>query len=105
MPAPSAVTVRIGLDLRQLPTNTRPETIDVFVVGEGDDLRHHAPPNSDVEIRHVPGAGILIGVFRGAGARAACEHAVAAYMEHAPRLPITHQLAASVDEPCQDGAP
>jgi hypothetical protein len=108
-----AVWVDIGLDLRALPANSSADHVDLFVLGEGDRLRNMAPPGVDVEIRHMPGAGVLYVVFRAATvstARAACDRTVAVYFADPPRLPIltSHGKplpAAHITEPCHDGVP
>jgi hypothetical protein len=94
----------IGLDLRALPTSATSSGIDMFVLGQGDRLRALAPPGAEVEIRHVPGTGGLIPVFRApteAEAEALCVRVVAEYLEHAPRLPVIMQPAAHLVEPCR----
>ena len=106
-----AVTVELGLDLRALPTHTSPEHIDMFVLAQGDRMRELTPAGVDLEIRHVPGWGVLYAVFRApslAGARAACNQVVKAFMADPPHLPILPPRgkapsAASITTPCHDG--
>lgn len=101
----SFVEVELGLDLRALPTHSTPGMIDMYVLGQGDDLRNLAPAGVAVEIRHVPGWGVLYARFRApdpAVARDACAKTVAAYLAHAPDLPVIHTPGAQVTTPCHD---
>jgi mono/diheme cytochrome c family protein len=108
-----AVSVELGLDLRALPTHSSPEHVDMYVLSQGDRLRDAAPAGVDIEIRHVPGWGVLYAVFRAAtlsDARAACKRVITAYMADPPRLPLlpSHgkaQSAVSITTPCHDGSP
>jgi hypothetical protein len=98
-----AAAATIGLDLRALPTNAGAQGTDMFVLGQGDRIRRLAPAGVEVEIRHVPGSGVLIPVFRAATAaeaEAVCAQVVAAYLEHAPRLPVIMEPAAQLVEAC-----
>jgi hypothetical protein len=99
--ATTAVEAEIGLDLRALPTGTSP---DQFVLGQGQDIRDLAPSGVDIEIRHVPGAGVLYAVFRSPAndARAACAQVIGAYLAHAPKLPVVMTSAAQLVTPCHD---
>lgn len=112
-PAPDApppsphrfVEAELGLDLRALPTGSTPDMIDTYVLAQGDDLRALAPAGVDVEIRHVPGWGVLVTRFRApelAAAHTACERTVAAYLAHAPQLPVIHAPGAQLTTPCHD---
>ena len=108
-PAPSHtfVEVELGLDLRALPTHSRPDMIDMYVLGQGDDLRKLAPAGVDVEIRHVPGAGVLYARFRApdpAVTRAACTRTVTAYLAQAPDLPVIHTPGVQMTTPCHDAS-
>lgn len=97
------VEAELGLDLRALPTGSTPDEIDMYVLGQGDDLRGMAPAGVDVEIRHMPGAGVLFARFRApdlATARAACEHTLEAYLAQAPRLPVIHEPGVQLTTPC-----
>lgn len=98
-----AAAATIGLDLRALPTNAGAQGADMFVLGQGERIRQLAPAGVEVEIRHVPGSGVLIPVFRAATAEeaeATCAQVVAAYLEHAPRLPVIMESAATLVEEC-----
>ena len=112
VPAPPderpAVSAVIGLDLRALPTNAGPQGADMFVLGQGSQVRRLTPAGVDVEIRHVPGTGVLIPVFRAATAdeaAATCAAVIDEYLEHAPRLPVIMQSAAILVEPCHTWEP
>lgn len=101
--AAPACSATIGLDVRALPTNAGPQGINMFVLAQGDRIRRLAPPGVEVEIRHIPGMGCLIPVFRAATAdeaEAVCRAVIAEYLEHAPRVPVIMQSAASLASPC-----
>ena len=106
-PAPTRpfVEAELGLDLRALPTHATPDAIDAYVLGQGDDVRALAPAGVEIEIRHVPGWGVLVARFRApelGAARAGCEQTVAAYLAHAPRLPVIHAPGAQLTAPCHE---
>lgn len=98
-PVARAAEVEIGLDVRALPAPPSPDGVDFFVLAQGDAIRRLAPPGEVVEIRHVPGWGVLYARFR---SRAVCESVTAKYVAAAPRLPVTGDAAAQVDEPCHE---
>jgi hypothetical protein len=88
--APEAAETELGFDLRALPTGSSSAQIDLYVVGQGSDIAGRAPRGVTVEVRHVPGTGILYLSFRsndGGAALAACRDVIAWYMPHAPTLP------------------
>ena len=108
-PAPPhrLVEAALGLDLRALPTGSTPDEIDMYVLGQGDDLRRMAPAGVAVEIRHMPGAGVLDARFRApdlATARTACEHTIEAYLAQAPRLPVIHEPGVQLTTPCHEAS-
>lgn len=98
------VVVDFALDLRALSASPDTSEINMFVLGQMDDVRGLAPRSSNVEMRHFPGAGIMYAIFRGRSARAAmdaCARTTRAYLEQAPRLPIIMEPVASVTEACR----
>jgi len=101
---PFCAQVDLGLDLRALPTSTDPDGVDMFVIGEAQDLRDVTFGEPPPRIFNTPGAGILLAKFDATTARSAltrCKQAVAEYMKTAPRLPILMTPAARVTTPCR----
>jgi hypothetical protein len=101
-PRAVVVEVELGLDLRALPVSPSEDMIDRYVLGQGDRLRERAPAGVDVEIRHIPGAGVLYARFRGSDPRSACALTIADYLADAPRLPIIDEPAVHVTTPCHE---
>jgi hypothetical protein len=97
---PVVVEVELGLDLRALPQPASAEMIDTFVLGQGDKLRERAQAGVGVEIRHLPGAGVLYARFRGPDASRVCAEVIAGYLAGAPRLPVIDEPAVHVTTPC-----
>ncbi len=102
--SPACVFASISLDSRALPTSTTPDGFDFWVRGEADDLRRAAPPGVAPRMYTGPG-GHVDALFDGAtmaGALAACEQTVTAYMASAPNLPLIGLgSAAHVTTPCR----
>jgi hypothetical protein len=103
-----AYAADIGLDLRALPhLDGNPPSaghIDLYVLGQGDDVSALAPGGVDVEVRHVPGTGHLIVVFRARTAKRAlraCRSTVKKYLARAPTLPLTEESGASLIRRCR----
>ena len=95
--------VRIGIDLRVLPTTALPAQREMFVRGEASDLTAAAGPGPTLDVRTWPGTGVVEALFGAESDEAAvqrCDGAVHTYIADAPRIPVTDDPAASVVEPC-----
>ena len=98
--AADVAEAELGLDLRALPTGASAPMIDSYVLAQGDDIRARTPAGVTVEIRHVPGWGVLYARFRSRDALARCRDVIARYMAHAPTLPVTRDPAARITTAC-----
>lgn len=96
--------VDIGLDLRALPHPPSEGSINMFVLSQIEKLRERAPASANVRMMHTPGVGMMSAFFEAedvARAISVCTRTTRAYLDHAPRLPISMEPAAQVTTGCR----
>lgn len=103
-PAAPCAEVSIGLDLRVLPSDPSPSSIEHYVSAQADRLVGHAQAGEQPRVEAARDHGAMRAWFDGStdvDAIARCERTVDAYLASAPRLPVLMEPAADVTSPCR----